>query len=55
MKVLYMGSSFVLLAELWGIYSALFLGWDNQFSYIWVESDSSIVVKLQEDIASIHY
>lgn len=41
-----MGSSNVLMAELWGIFTALSIAWDNNLRKIWVESDSAVAVGL---------
>lgn len=40
------GSSSVLMAELWGIFTDLQLAWDMKFTKFWVESDSEVAVRL---------
>lgn len=35
-----LGSSNVLMAELWGIFTALSIAWEQQLTKVWVESDS---------------
>lgn len=40
------GSSSVLMTELWGIYTALTMVWGMNFHKLWIESDSLVAVTL---------
>lgn len=41
-----LGTSSVLMAEFWGIFTALSMCWDMSFRYLWIESDSMVAVSL---------
>lgn len=41
-----LGMSNVLMAELWGILTALQIAWRERFPKVWIESDSSVAITL---------
>lgn len=49
-----LGSSNVLMAELRGIYTALEIAWEKNFTQVWIESDSPAVRLANEECPNLH-